>query len=405
MALAPNEAPVPIPVPGGQAVRYYRGGVALWILGIGWGLLVPALILFTGLSAKLRDAARFLGRNWYFTIVAYIVLFFVLMFLADLPLSFYQEFLREHAYGLSNQSFGKWLADAVIGLALSCIAGAAFLWIPYLLLRKSPKRWWLYTGLAVIPIFFFVQLISPIWVDPLFNRFGPMKDRALEAKILALADRAGIEGSRVYEVEKSVDTKKVSAYMTGFLGTRRIVLWDTIIEKMTPEELLFVMGHEMGHYVLGHVYKTIFFLSALILAMLYLAYRASDWILVRFAGRFGFNRLSDIASLPLIVLLFGLFSLVAEPAAIGLSRAQEHEADRFGLEITQTSHAAATAFVKLMAEDLGVPRPFALDEIWRGTHPSLADRIEFCNTYKPWKTGEPLKYGHLFKEVPSGLRQ
>src|SRR5262249_43361738 len=160
------------------------------------------------------DLAKTIGRKWYFTIVVYFVLFSALSFLLDLPLSYYQDFVREHAFGLSNQSFGKWFGDNLKGLMVGCIGAALFLWIPYWLLKKSPKRWWLYTGLAVIPFLFFVVLISPIWIDPLFNKFGPMKDEALEARILALADRAGIEGSRVYEVEKSVDTKKLNAYVT-----------------------------------------------------------------------------------------------------------------------------------------------------------------------------------------------
>jgi Zn-dependent protease with chaperone function len=133
----------------------------------------------------------------------------------------------------------------------------------------SPRRWWLWTGLAAVPFIVLMLLIAPIWIDPLFNKFGPMKDEALEAQILALADRAGIAGSRVFEVDKSVDTKAVNAYVTGVGQTKRIVLWDTIIAKLERRELLFVMGHEMGHYVLGHVPETIAFLSLVILATFY----------------------------------------------------------------------------------------------------------------------------------------
>ncbi|HVN77614.1 MAG TPA: M48 family metallopeptidase [Terriglobia bacterium] len=392
-------SPVAIPEPSEKAVHYYKGGVALWVIDLIWGLLVPAVFLLTGFSASLRNLARKFGRNWFFTIGGYFILFSLVNFLIDLPLSYYESFWREHAYGLSNQTFGKWFGDELKSLGVACVAGFLFLWIPYWLLKKSPQRWWFYTGLVMVPFLFFVMLISPIWIDPLFNDYGPMKDKTLEAQILAQANRAGIEGSRVFEVNKSVDTKTMNAYVAGFLGTKRIVIWDTIIAKLTPNELLFAIGHEMGHYVLGHVYKGVLFFSALILATLFVANRLSIGLINRYKTRFGFDELSDIASLPLILLLAGLMWLVASPIANAYSRCQEHEADRFGLEVTQNNRAAAMAFVKLMTEDLGVPRPHPIVVIWRSTHPTLGDRIDFCNSYKPWKYGQPLKYDRYFKPV------
>jgi Zn-dependent protease with chaperone function len=224
-----------------------------------------------------------------------------------------------------------------------------------------------------------------------------MKNKELETKILALADRAGIEGSRVYEVEKSEDTKALNAYVTGFGNTKRIVLWDTIIAKLDEDELLFVMGHEMGHYVLGHVWKTILFFSLLIIVTLYAIHRTAGWLINKYHQRFGFTELSDIASLPLIILLFSFYFLIVTPIALSFSRGNEHESDRFGLEITRNNHAAATAFVKLQEENLGVPRPHVLLKLWRASHPPLGERIDFCNEYRPWEKGEPLKYGDLFK--------
>jgi STE24 endopeptidase len=278
------------------------------------------------------------------------------------------------------------------------IAGFLFLWVPYLLLKKSPRRWWLYTGILMVPFLSFVMLVEPIWVAPLFNKFGPMKDKALETKILALADRAGISGSRVFEVDKSVDTKAVNAYVSGFMNTRRIVLWDTIIAKLNERELLFVMGHEMGHYVLGHVMQGILFFSVLILITLYVAYRTSGAVIGRFKSRFRFERFSDIAAFPLLILLASVFTTIISPVALAYSRYQEHEADRFGLEITQDNHAAATAFVKLQQENLANPRPGLLFKLWRADHPPLGERIDFCNDYRPWEEGEATKYGGLFKK-------
>ncbi len=389
-----------MPEPEALALRYHRGGVALWILGIAWGLFVPAVLLLSGFSAKLRTFARGIGRNWYFTIAVYVVLFSLLMFAIDLPLNWYEGYAREHAYGLSNQTPAKWFGDAIKSLIFGCLFGVLFLWVPYLLLEKSPRRWWLYTGLGAIPLIFLLVLIQPVWIDPFFNEFGPMKDQALEARILALADRAGIEGGRVFEVAKSADTKTLNAYVNGFLGTKRIVLWDTTIARMSPDELLFVMGHEMGHYVLGHVWKTILFLSGFILLLLWLAHRTAGALIARFRGRFGFDRLADIAALPLLLFLLTFFSLFAMPVVNGYSRWQEHEADRFGLELTRNNHAAATAFVKLMTTDLGVPRPNPVVVIFRSSHPPLGDRIDFCNSYMPWRTGQPMKYDRLFKPAP-----
>jgi STE24 endopeptidase len=394
---ADDEGPVAVPQPSQKALDYYRSGNLLWVVETLWGLLVPAVLLFTGFSAGLRTLAKKVGRKWLFVVVIYAVVFTAVTFLLDLPLAYYTEFVRQHAYGLSNQTLAKWTSDTLKSLMISLIVAALVIPVIYLFLRKSPRRWWLWSGLAAVPFIVLVLLVSPIWIAPLFNKFGPMKDEALEAKILALAHRAGIEGGRVYEVDKSVDTKAVNAYVTGFGQTKRIVLWDTIIAKLDSRELLFVMGHEMGHYVLGHVPKSIAFFSLLILATFYAAHRTAGGVISRWRARIGFSELSDVASYPLILLLAGLFSLVVTPMTMAYSRWQEHQADRFGLEITRDNHDAATAFVKLQTENLGNPRPGWLYKLWRSSHPPIGERIDFCNSYHPWRTGQPLAYERLFK--------
>jgi Zn-dependent protease with chaperone function len=392
-----DSGPVTVPEPSEKALRHARSGDWLWLTGQLWGLLVPGVILFTGFSAKIRDGARRIGRNWFFTIVVYFALFLSITFLVNLPLSYYIGFVRPHAYGLSSQTFNKWFGDELKGLMVGLIIGGLLLWVPYWLVKKSPRRWWLWTSLLAIPLAAFFLLVAPVVIDPLFNTFGPMNDKTLERKILALAARAGIEGARVFEVDKSTDTNTVNAYVTGFGGSKRIVLWDTTIAKLEPDEVLFVMGHEMGHYVLGHVVKSIFFAAALILVTLYAAFRVQDGLIARFADLFGFTQLADIASLPLVMVLVGVFSFVVTPVAAGYSRWQEHEADRFGLEITRNNHAAATAFVKLQEENLSVPRRGLLYKLWRADHPLLGERIDFCNRYRPWDDGKPGRYDRLFK--------
>jgi Zn-dependent protease with chaperone function len=327
----------------------------------------------------------------------YAVLFTLAYALLTLPLAYYEGHVRQHAYGLSNQTFERWASDWLKGIAVSAVGLSLVLWIPYLLLRWSPRRWWLYAGLATAPIATFVLVVSPIWVDPLFNDFDRMQDRRLEARILALADRAGIPGSRVYEVEKSVDTRTVNAYVTGIGSSKRIVLWDTMLAKLNNDQIIFVMAHEMGHFVLRHTLGVILVATLLVTASLYVVHRAAGTLITRFGGKFGFNQLSDVASFPLLLLLGTVVSLITTPVVLAFSRYQEHEADRFALELTRNNRAAATTFVRLQQENLSIPRPGAIFKLWRGSHPSLGDRVDFANQYHPWNNGEPLRYGRLFR--------
>ena len=387
---------VTVPAPSEKAMRYYYGGWVLWWVNTAWGLVLPAAFLFTGFSARVRDWARAIGRWWWPTIGVYLVMFLAITFLLNFPLDYYQGFLRPHEYGLSNQDFGKWLGDSVTSLLVAMIMALAVVPVLYLLISRSPTRWWLYTSLAAMPLIFFMAMVQPLWIDPLFNEFGPMKDRVLEAKILSLADRIGIEAGRVYEVNKSVDTEAVNAYVTGFLGSKRIVLWDTTIAKLREDELLFVMAHEMGHYALGHVVKGILFSFVVILAALYVIHRTAGIVIGRFKERWRFDRLSDIASVPLLIGMVNVLSLFGAPAVLAFTRHIEHEADRFALELTRDNRGGAGAFVALQVENLGNPRPGPLYKLWRASHPTLGDRIDFCNEYRPWETGEPLVYGDLF---------
>jgi len=322
---------VQVPEPTAKAMRYYRSGVWIWWFSKLWSLAVPGLILFSGLSARMRSLVRRIFPGWWMVVTGYMVLYVLLTFVIELPIAYYLGYARQHAYGLSNQTFGKWFGDSFKGMFITLIAVVLFAWIPWLIIKKSPRRWWLYSGLSAVPFLFFVILVTPIWVAPRFNDFGPMKDKALETQILRLAERAGIEGGRVFEVDKSVDTKAVNAYVSGFMDTKRIVLWDTIIEKLEPDELLFVMGHEMGHYVLKHVISTILFFSLLIMVALYGIHRSAGGLIERYRTRFGFREISDV-----------------------------------------------------------------LFKIWRAGHPLLGERIDFCNAYRPWETGEPLRYADRF---------
>jgi Zn-dependent protease with chaperone function len=390
-------AQVAVPEATEQAMRFYRSGNLLWIVQNFWSLLIPFLFLYTGFTGKLASFSYRLGKNWFFSLEVYLILFLLIMQILSLPIDFYGSFVRMHEYGLSTQTFGKWLGDYGKGTGVTLVGALAFVWIFYLLLRKSPRRWWFYSSLVSIGITFFTVFIQPIWIDPLFNDFGPMKNKQLESQILSLAARAGIENSRVYEVDKSADTTLLNAYVTGLGSSRRIVLWDTTIQQMTPRQILFVMGHEMGHYVLHHVWWFIIYSAVLSFLMFYLIYRTASYLLERYGSRFGVTHLASIGSVPLLLLLMTFFSLLTTPLSNYVSRYMEREADRFGLEITEDNQAAAEAFIVLQKKNLGNPRPGPVFTFWRSTHPSLGSRIDFANSYCPWKRDEPSKYSDLFK--------
>ncbi|MES2345452.1 MAG: M48 family metallopeptidase [Chlamydiota bacterium] len=391
--LAAGCADVQVPAATAEAMRYYQSGNILWMVALLWGFIVPFLFLVKGFTGKLESFSKKKGKNWFFTIAVYLVLFAAISQLLNLPLDFYGDYLREHEYGLSTQTLSRWIGNWGIDLFVTMVGLIAFTWIFYLLLKKSPRRWWFYSSLVSIGIMAFLILIQPIWVDPLFNKFGPMQDKKLEKQILELAARAGIEHSRVYEVDKSQDTKTLNAYVTGIGGTSRIVLWDTTIKRMTPDQILFVMGHEMGHYVLNHVVWYLIYFSLLSFVIFYLTYRLATVLLRKYGKRFGIKHLYNISSLPLLLLLVGIFTFVFSPLSNYVSRTMEHQADIFGLEITQDNQAAGESFLVLQQEDLANPWPGPIFNFFRASHPSLGERVDFFNNYCPWKNDEPLRYG------------
>jgi STE24 endopeptidase len=390
-------AEVAVPEPSALAVRYHRSGNVLWAGATVLDLLLPAALLFTGLSARVRRLAeRLAGGRRFATIALYAVAYVLIQALVFLPLSWYAGYVRQHAYGLSTETAAAWLDDWAKALAISAVVAALLLWVPYWLLRIRPRRWWLWTGLLTAPLTVLAMIVVPVYIAPLFDDYGRMRDRALEQRIARLAARAGIPDSRIYEVRKSAETRQVNAYVTGFGGTKRIVLWDTLVDRLLPDEVEFVVGHEIGHFVLRHTLTIIVAATLLATLSLWVVHRVAGWLITRFRERFGFDRLDDVASMPLLALVGGVVILGSTPAALALSRWQEREADRFGLEITRDNNAAALAFVRLQMDNLAVPRTGLLFRLWRGSHPDLADRIEFANRYSPWLRGQPLRYGDRF---------
>ncbi len=399
--LRADGGPVAVPEPTEKALRFYRTGMVFWGVNVALGVLVPGLILASGLSARMESLARRIGRGWLVpTVSVFGGLYLLFTTLVEMPYDFYLGYLRPHEYGLSNQTLGLWFGDLIKGMLVWWVGFSLVGWVPFFLIARSPKRWWFYTGLLVLPFLLFGAFVRPLAIDPLFNDFGPMKDKALEARILDLAHRAGIDDGRVCEVDKSRDTNALNAYVTGMFGSKRIVLWDTLLKAMTPEQVLAVMGHEMGHYVLDHVWWGLSLSTLGSFLALFLIDRLGRRVLARWGDRWRIHALSSVAALPLLIILSRLLTLAGAPVTNYVSQSMEHEADRFALEITRDNRSAALAFVTMQHKNLSVPRPGRFYKIVRSTHPVLGERIDFCNAYRPWETGEPLIYSSRFRAGP-----
>jgi len=329
------------------------------------------------------------GKSARFALTAfYVLLFSLLMDVVSLPFAYYSGFVVEHHFDLSTQTFGAWLANFLKGETISYLFAVLLAPLAYWGIRRSPRRWWAWIAGGAAPVIIFIMVITPVYLSPLFNKFEPLKDQALRERILTVAQEAGISGSRVFQVDMNKETEKVNAYVTGLFGSKRIVMWDTILKKLEPDEIVFVMGHEMGHYVMNHVWKFIGIFVVTLAILLFVISRTIGFTLRKFGGKMGFTELDDIASLPLLLLMLSLLMFLITPALNAYSRTMEHDADRFGLELTHDGATAASAFVKLANENLSNPAPNAFIEFWLFNHPTLKDRIDFCKQYEPAKETE-----------------
>ncbi|HEV2963120.1 MAG TPA: M48 family metallopeptidase, partial [Candidatus Angelobacter sp.] len=275
------------------------------------------------------------------------------------------------------------------------------LWALTTIIRKSPRRWWFYAWLAVLPIMVFLIFVVPVVVDPMFNKFEPLEQKhpELADAIERVVQRGGlsIPKSRIYEMDASRRYTTLNAYVTGFGVSKRVVVWDTTIQKMSTAETLFVFGHEMGHYVLHHIIYGMIAGAAGLLLGLYLVYRLSGWALKLFQRRASIRELSDWAAVPLIFVLFGVLGFFAEPVGNAFSRHIEHQADIYGLEITHginpdSQETAAHSFQVLGELSLDYPYPNEWVVLWYYDHPAIPERVRFAREYDPWNNGQAPKY-------------
>lgn len=383
----------------GELAAYSRFKNIWRFVSIFVSLGVLLLFLFTGLSSRLRNWAK-VARREFFILWLFLILFLTFDYLLNFPFHVYRSFVVEGEYGFMNQTFWEWLGEDLLGLAVTMVVAVVPLWLLYFTIRRF-KRWWLAFSIVSIPLLLFLIVLAPVVIDPIFNDYTPLKDKKLESGILELASRAGIDGSYVFQVNASKQSNKINAYVTGLFGTKRIVLYDTLIKNFSYEEIRFVMGHEMGHYVLNHIWW--FFIVAVLYVglALWVTSRFIDRVIARFASRFGFSRLSDIASLPLLLIFFSLISFFASPILNGISRYNEHQSDIFGMDVTGVSgETAAVSFDKLSVFNLSDPDPHPLIEFWFYSHPSLKKRIEFVRSYRPPEGRSSIDSRAKFRDSP-----
>ncbi len=275
------------------------------------------------------------------------------------------------------------------------------LFLLFWVIRVAPRKWWLWFWLCTIPVIVFAVFISPIWIDPIFNHFSPLEksDPALTAQLEQLAHHAGLDipPSRMFLMKASEKVTGLNAYVTGIGATTRIVVWDNTIHKLPPNQILFVVGHEMGHYVLHHIYKGLAFTLAVLLVLLWFAYLAVNALVRRFGPRWQIRAPGDFAALAVLLLVFTGINFLFSPIANAFSRWEEHQADVFGQEaihglVPDPQQTAVKAFVALGENYLEAPNPNLFVEFWLYSHPSVSQRANFAAHYNPWLPGHHPKY-------------
>ncbi|OLB89588.1 MAG: hypothetical protein AUI12_01805 [Acidobacteria bacterium 13_2_20CM_2_57_6] len=383
-----------------KAVAYSRAGYTLYFLSYFLGGLFLFLILQLGWAAKFRDIAERASDKKWIQGVVFIPLLFVTLDVLDLPVHAYWHSLSLH-YEQSIQGWGSWFWDWTKGEFLGTAFGIVLVLILFAVMRRSPRRWWLYFWFPAVLILFGIIVITPLVIDPLFNKFEPLSKEHpdLVAGIEKLTKHAGvpIPPERIFLMAASQKTNAINAYVTGLGASKRVVIWDTTIQKTSNNECLFIVGHELGHYVLGHVRQGFLTGAGGLLLALYFLFRGLHWALDRWAKDWKLYGQEDWASLAVLLLLLQVLLFVSSPVINGYSRMQEHAADVYGVEVIHglvpdSAEIAAHAFQVLGELDLADPNPPPLITFWLYSHPPLADRLVFAHTYDPWSKGESPKY-------------
>ena len=367
----------------------------LAIIGFVYGLVVLWLILRWKLAAKFRDWAERSSSRRFLQALVFSPLLLLTMAVFSLPLDIYGEIV-EKRYGISVQGWGSWSWDWIKSELIGLVIGTILIWLLYMVIRRSPRRAWFYFWLMAVPIGVFLFFLGPWVIDPLFHKFEALqqKDPALTTSLEQMVQRAGenIPPERMFWMGAGEKTTALNAYVTGIGASKRMVVFDTTIAKMNNPQIVYVAGHETGHYVLQHIPKGLAFFAALLLLFFYVVFRLIGWVLTRWGAAWEVRGLEDWASLPALLFLLSLLFFVTNPVGSAFSRHLEHQADQFGLEVTHgltpdSAQVAAQAFQILGEVDLSDPDPNPADVFLYYDHPTISDRVRFCLTYNPWEHG------------------
>src|SRR5437016_8626652 len=359
---------------------YFEGGY--WL--ILWNfLLVAAISLFllaSRISARLRDFAERAARFKPLQTTLYVIPYLLLMYVLSFQLNLYEHFYREHQYGLATQSFAPWFGEQLVALSLTLIIGTVLLIVLYAVFRRAPRTWWIWGAIVAVIFSCAATFISPVYIVPLFNTYKPLSNPEIRDPILAMARANEIPVKRVLEVDASRQTTRVSANVSGFLGTTRIALNDNLLKQCTLPEIRMVMAHEMGHYVLNHVTKLMTYLGIFILVGFAISRTLFDSAVRRWGDKWGVRGIADPAGLPLLVLIFSTLVFIATPFINTVVRVTEREADAFGINTSREPDGMAKVALKLGAYRKLDPTP--LEEFIFFDHPSGRARIRMAMDWK-----------------------
>jgi len=367
---------------------YFEGGYWLPIWGAMISVAIDLLVLRFRLSALFRDIGVKLFRRPGLVVAVTALLYSLVGTVVTLPWTIYTGYFREKQYGLMNMSFGGWLGEQAIGFALSLVMMTLLVVVIYAVIRRFPKNWWL-VATGVIGVFvLFIMALFPVYVSPLFNTYTEMPEGPLRTRIVAMAQAHDVPAAHIYVFDASKQTKRISANVSGLGPTIRISLNDNLLNRSTPDEVAAVMGHELGHYVLGHIWRNIIIVSALAALMLFIASRVAPALIRRHGKAWGVHELADPASLPVLGICMAVLGLLASPLMNTLIRVDESEADAFGLEAAREPDAFASVAMKLSEYRKIEPGP--VEEALFFDHPSGKTRVTMAMQWKKDNVANPI---------------
>ncbi|OZM58194.1 peptidase M48 [Lottiidibacillus patelloidae] len=343
-----------------------------------WGAYLAILIF--GLSNAFEKWAK---KRKFFIVQTAIFVFFISLFvrIIYLPIDIY-SYKVSVAYGVATQSMASWFKDVAITFLVNLIVMTIVIATIVFLLKKAKQKWWVYTWLLSIPFTVFFMYFQPVIIAPLFNDFYELQNKELQSEILELANEAGIPAERVYEVNMSEKTNAMNAYVTGIGSNLRIVLWDTTLEKLEKDEVLFIMAHEIGHYVKNHLLLSLLGSIASTFFGLYVSNRLLQWSLNKWGENLKIHSQASFAIIPALLLIFSLLTFVSTPVSNVISRYHELEADRFAIEMTKDPDAAIGSFQALTKAGLSDVNPPTVVKWLRYTHPTMLERLIFLESFR-----------------------